>query len=188
MTVQVLFVQGAGANVHDVWDSKLVQSLERELGADYSVQYPLMPGEEAPRYAAWKPVLLEKLNSLQDGAILVGHSVGGTVLLHVLVEERPKLRPGALFLIAPPYIGDGGWPSDDIKARTDFSEHLPATLPVFLYHGIEDESVPFAHAGLYAKTMPQAVVRALNHRDHQLNNELSEVAQDIRSLISRRRT
>jgi hypothetical protein len=184
MTVGVLFVQGAGANVHDEWDCKLVQSLKRELGADYRVLYPLMPEEGAPCYAAWKSALLDELKSLEDGAILVGHSVGGAVLLHVLVEECLQFRPGALMLIAAPYIGDGGWPSDDIKVRTDLSEHLPAALSVFLYHGTEDQIVPFAHTGLYAKIIPQAVVRALSYRDHQLNDDLAEVAEDIRAVLS----
>ena len=180
MTVQVLFVQGAGPNVHDAWDNRLVESLERELGAGYVVQYPRMPNEADPSYNAWKSALLEALKSLNDGAILVGHSVGGTVLLHVLAEERLAFRPGALMVIAAPYIGDGGWPSDDITARTDLSERLPSGLPVFIYHGTEDQLVPFAHAGLYAKMIPRATVRALAHRDHQLNDDLSEIAADIR--------
>lgn len=40
MTVEVLFVQGGGANVHDRWDNKLVESLEHGLGLDYRVRYP----------------------------------------------------------------------------------------------------------------------------------------------------
>jgi hypothetical protein len=35
---------------------------------------------------------------------------------------------------------------------------------------------------LYAKLIPRAVVRRLAGRDHQLGNDLSEVARDIRSL------
>lgn len=182
MTLQVLFVQGAGENVHDGWDRKLVESLKCELGEDYSVRYPRMPNEDEPRYSVWKSALLEEFNALGDDTILVGHSVGGTVLLHVLTEQRLRFKPAALILIAAPFIGDGGWPSDDIKARTDFPEHLPASLPLLIYHGIEDQVVPFAHAQLYAKRIPWAVVRVLTHRDHQLNNDLSEVARDIRSL------
>ena len=55
-------------------------------------------------------------------------------------------------------------------------------VPVFLYHGRDDEIVPFAHAGLYAKALPHAVVRPLDGRNHQLNDDLSEVAADIRRL------
>jgi predicted alpha/beta hydrolase family esterase len=182
MTVQVLFVQGAGADVHEGWDRKLVESLERGLGPGYSVRYPRMPKEEDPRYANWKPALLRELDSLEDGAILVGHSVGGTILLHVLAEQPPRFQLRALVLIAAPFIGHGGWPSDDIQPRSDFAERLPAALPVLLYHGTEDDTVPTAHVHLYAKVIPHAAVRVLAHRDHQLNNDLSEVARELRSL------
>ena len=35
---------------------------------------------------------------------------------------------------------------------------------------------------LYARALPQATVYVLPGRDHQLNNDLSEVARDIRSF------
>jgi predicted alpha/beta hydrolase family esterase len=179
--VQVLFIQGGGANVHEGWDRRLVESLERGLGPDYHVRYPRMPKEEDPRYATWKPALLRELDSLDDGAILVGHSVGGTILLHVLAERPPRVPPRALVLIAAPFLGDGGWPSEDIHPRTDFAERLPG-LSIFLYHGTDDDTVPTAHVHLYAHAIPHAAVRVLAHRDHQLNDDLSEVARELRSL------
>jgi predicted alpha/beta hydrolase family esterase len=179
MAIQVLFIQGAGANVHEAWDRKLVDSLERELGAAYHVRYPRMPKEDDPTYATWKPALLHELASLDDGAILVGHSVGGTMLLHVLAEQPPRFQPGALILIAAPFIGDGGWPSDGLPARTDFGDRLPAGLRVILVHGAADETVPSAHVQRYARTIPQATVRVLADRDHQLDNDLGEVAREL---------
>jgi predicted alpha/beta hydrolase family esterase len=182
MPIPILFVQGAGKSVHDEWDNKLVDSLERELGTDFSIRYPRMPHEHEPRYPDWKAAVVDELQTLEPGAILVGHSVGGTVLLHTLADERPTLKFGAIVLIAAPFIGDGGWPSDDIHPRKDLAERLPAGVPIFLYHGTEDKSVPFAHVKLYAKAIPHAVVRTLANREHQLDNDLSEVARDIRSL------
>ncbi|HEY5951925.1 MAG TPA: alpha/beta fold hydrolase [Kofleriaceae bacterium] len=181
MTITVLFVQGAGEGTHDQWDNKLVDSLERELGRDYSVRYPRMPDEADPRYVAWKPALLDQFKSLDDGAILVGHSVGGTMLLHALAEERPTLNASAIILLATPFIGDGGWPSDEIQPRNDLAPRLPS-VPIYLFHGTDDETVPFEHVKLYANAIPQAVVRTLANRDHQLGNDLSDVARDIRSL------
>ncbi len=182
MAKQVLFVQGAGEGVHDRWDSKLVASLERELGQSYVVRYPRMPGEDDPSYSAWKAALLGQFNSLEDGAILVGHSVGGTVLIHVLAERPPKGAFGGLFVIAAPFIGKGGWPSDDIDDCEDFSQRLPPGVPVYLYHGADDTVVPTAHVHLYAKAILHAVIRRLERKDHQLNNDMSDVARDIRSV------
>jgi pimeloyl-ACP methyl ester carboxylesterase len=141
-----------------------------------------MPDEADPRYSPWKAVLLDVFDELNDGAILIGHSVGGTILIHLLAERPPKRRPGAISLIAAPFIGAGGWPSDEMEPRTDFAERIPAGFPLFLYHGTADDVVPFAHLGLYAGLIPRAVVRALPGRGHQLENDLSDVARDLRSL------
>jgi predicted alpha/beta hydrolase family esterase len=182
MTKQVLFVQGAGEAVHDAWDSKLVRSLERELGEGYSVHYPRMPDEADPRYADWREVLLGELENFGDGAVLVGHSVGGATLIHTLAEHPPRRKLAALCLIAAPFIGEGGWSVEDMISRSDLAVRLPAGLAVFLYHGAADEIVPPAHLDLYAAQIPRATVRLLPGRDHQLDNDLTEVARDIRRL------
>jgi predicted alpha/beta hydrolase family esterase len=183
MAVQILFVQGGGGEgAHDQWDSKLVASLDRELGAKYSIRYPRMPHEDDPSYTAWKPALVEELSSLKDGAILMGHSLGGAFLVHVLAEKPLSFRPLALVLIAAPFIGEGGWPSDEIPAQANLAERLPAGLAVSLYLGTADDTVSVKHAQLYSRAIPQAVVHMLPDRNHQLNNDLTEVAHDVRSL------
>lgn len=183
MPRQILFIQGGGEGAHDQWDNKLVASLKQDLGDGFTILYPHMPDEADPGYATWKHALLTELDSLDDGAILIGHSVGATILLHVLADQVLTFTPGALMLIAPPFVGDGGWTSDDVTPPSDFTRHLPAGVHIVFYHGAEDETVPAAHIALYAKAIPQAIIRSLPHRDHQFNNDLSEVARDIRSLL-----
>ena len=183
MTRQVLFVQGGGDGTHDEWDDKLVESLERELGPDYEVVYPRMPNEADPNYASWKAALEKEFATLDDVAILIGHSIGGTILINALAADPPALALGGVFLIAAPFVGDTGWLSSDIEPREKIGAELREGMHVYLYHGSEDEIAPFAHVDLYAKAIPQAVVRRLKGRDHQLNNDLSEVARDIRSLL-----
>lgn len=187
MTKQLLFVQGGGGeNAHDAWDSKLVESLERELGHDYDIRYPRMPGEDDPKFARWNAALRQELGKLENGAILVGHSIGATILVHSLAQEPPKRVPGGIFLISMPFIGKGGWPSDEIKPEPHLGAKLPAGAPIYLYQGGADQTVPAGHAALNAKAIPQAVLRKLAGRDHQLNNDMSEVAADIRQLNERK--
>jgi predicted alpha/beta hydrolase family esterase len=181
---QILFVQGGGEGVHDQWDNHLVESLGGELGSAYEIRYPVMPDQADPKYAVWKPVLQEELAALDPGAVAVGHSVGGTILIHVLAESTPKPKLSAICLISAPFIGAGGWPTDDIEPRADLAERLPRDVPIFLYHCREDDSVPFAHVELYARMLPRAQVRRLAGCDHQLNNQLSKVAIDIRQLFA----
>lgn len=182
MIRQILFVQGGGKGVHDEWDSKLVASLEQGLGKDYAVRYPRMPGEDDPQYQAWKAALAAEFDSLEDGAILVGHSLGAAILMRALAEQPQKLRFGGLFSVAAPFIGEGGWPSGAPNNRIDFSDCLPPGVPSYFYHGVDDAEAPVNHVRLYEKAFPGAVVRILEGRDHQLNNDISEVARDIRSL------
>ena len=178
----VLFVQGGGEGVHDQWDNHLVDSLKRELGPDYEIHYPVMPNEADPGYAVWKGALEREFASLEHGSIVIGHSVGGTILINALAERTPQSSLGAICLIAAPFIGAGGWTSEDIEPRSDIAARLPRDVPIFLYHGRNDETVPFAHVELYARAIPRAQMRGLANRDHQLNNNLSELASDIRRL------
>jgi predicted alpha/beta hydrolase family esterase len=179
---QVLFVQGGGEGVHDQWDNQLVDSLGRELGPDYEIHYPVMPNEADPEYAAWKGALEQEFAALENGAIVIGHSVGATILINALAERNPQFSVGAICLIAAPFIGAGGWTSEDVEPRSDLAARLPRDVPIFLYHGRNDDTVPFPHVELYARAIPRAHVRGLANRDHQLNNDLSELASDIRRL------
>jgi predicted alpha/beta hydrolase family esterase len=182
MKRQVLFVQGGGERVHDDWDSKLVESLRGALGPAYEVRYPRMPNEDDPSYATWKAAIEKEIAALTDGAILVGHSLGGTILIHAFAEQRPKLEPGAVILVAAPFVGEGGWPSDDWEPQHDLGAKLPRGVPIYLYHGLADSEAPPSHAELYARAIPQAHLCRLPNRDHQLNNDLCEIADAIKTL------
>jgi predicted alpha/beta hydrolase family esterase len=181
----VLFVQGGGKNVHDQWDNRLVDSLQRNLGSDYEITYPRMPNEADPNYRTWKAALSREFANLDDDTLLVGHSLGGVILVKALVEEPRQRAFGGVFLIAAPFVGDGGWTSEDMELPSDLGSRLPASMPIYLYHGSNDAEIPFGHVELYARAIPQAFVRRLPGRDHQVNEDLSEVAADIRHLNDR---
>jgi pimeloyl-ACP methyl ester carboxylesterase len=153
MTRQVLFVQGGGARVHDEWDQKLVDSLRRELGPAWQVRYPRMPNEADPDYATWSAALRKELAGLDDGAIVVGHSIGGTTLINALAEHPPERTLGAVILVSAPFV--------------------------YLFYGLADDTAPPAHAELYARAIPRARLVRLPGRDHQLNDDLREVAAVI---------
>jgi pimeloyl-ACP methyl ester carboxylesterase len=179
---KVLFVQGGGEGTYDEWDSKLVDSLRRELGEAYEIQYPRMPREDDPSYARWKPALETALEALQDGAVLVGHSLGGTILLKLLAERTSGRKLGAIFLLAAPFVGKGGWTADGLQLPPDLGGCLPGGIPVHFFHGLKDETAPPSHLDLYARAVPQARLHRLRGRDHQLNDDLKEVAAAILAL------
>jgi len=176
---QILFIQGGGAGAHDEWDDKLVDSLRRELGDGYEVRYPRMPDEDDPCYARWSVAIRRELVSLDDGAVVAGHSVGGTILINALAERPPQRELRAIVLIAAPFVGVGGWPGDEFELPHDLGARLPQGVPVQVFHGLQDETAPPSHAALYAHAIPQAQLHLLPGRDHQLDNDLSEVAKTI---------
>jgi predicted alpha/beta hydrolase family esterase len=179
----VLFVQGGGRGVHDSWDDKLVASLEKELGPGYTIHYPRMPDEAHPDPTAWKQTIARELKQVGDGALLVGHSVGAAILLDYLADGDAEPRLAGVFLVATPFIGDGGWPSGALRPTREVVRDLPGGAPIHLYQGSADDTVPFSHLGMFEKALPRAAIRPLDGRDHQLNDDLSEVARDIRLLV-----
>jgi predicted alpha/beta hydrolase family esterase len=175
----VVFVQGGGESVHDSWDNKLVASLTKALGSGYTVRYPRMPNEGDPDPTTWKKALDDELQQAGDDVILVAHSIGAAILIDYLADRG--LRPAGVFLIASPFIGEGGWPSEHLRPTKEAAASLDGAL-IHVYQGTNDETVPFSHLDRFAKLLPGATIRALDGRDHQLNDDLSEVARDIRRM------
>jgi len=181
-TRQILFIQGGGAGTHDDWDDKLVDSLRHELGDSYEVRYPRMPDEDDPSYRNWGAAIRRELAAVDEGAVVAGHSVGGTILVNALAERPPERRLAAIVLIAAPFVGAGGWPGDEFELPHDLDARLPPGVPVHVFHGLQDVTAPPAHADLYARALPQAQLHLLPGRDHQLGNDLTEVAKAIAAL------
>jgi predicted alpha/beta hydrolase family esterase len=176
---QILFIQGGGAGTHDEWDNALVDDLRRRLGDGFEVRYPRMPSEDDPTLEAWGPAIGRELDALPDGSLVVGHSVGGTILVQALLDRPPGRQLAAIVLLAAPFVGPGGWPADDIAFDRDLGTRLPPGLAIHLVHGLDDDTVPPAHADLFADAIPRAVVHPLPGRDHQLGNDMREVAAVI---------
>ena len=179
---QILFIQGGGEGTHDEWDDKLVSSLSRELGDGYELRYPRMPDEDDPTARAWGAAIRREVADLSDGAVVVGHSVGGTILIYELAQRPAARRLGAIVLVATPFVGGGGWPAEEFELPADLGAKLPPGVPIHVFHGLDDDTAPPAHAELYGRAIPQAQLHLLPGRNHQLGNDLREVASEIRAL------
>lgn len=181
MVKQVLFVQGGGEGGHAA-DAKLAASLQSALGPGYKVHFPKMPDEASPAYTLWKRHLTEALAALGNDVLVVGHSLGAPMLLKLFTEEKSPQGISGVFLIAAPFCGDGGWAWEEAELPKDAGKRLE--VPLFFYHSRDDEEVPYAHLDLYRKAFPNAALRRLSGRNHQLNDDLSEVAADIRNCTN----
>jgi predicted alpha/beta hydrolase family esterase len=141
-----------------------------------------MPDPDHPRYEAWKARAENELARLDDDAILIGHSLGGSVLLKCLSQGAHHESVAGLFLIAAPYWGkDEDWQLEWALPE-DFASRLPPISQMFLYHSRNDQHVPFAHLGHYQKKLPRATARALAGHEHSFTGGLPELVEDIRGL------
>jgi predicted alpha/beta hydrolase family esterase len=178
---QVLFIQGGGEGGYAA-DAILAASLRAALGAAYDVRYPQMHTEDAPDFG-WGQQIDREIAAIDGVVILVGHSLGASILLKYLSENTVKKPVGGIFLISTPFWGgDDNWQYEGLILQENFAEKLPKGVPIFLYHSKDDEEVDAAHLTLYAKKLPQATIRVITSGGHQLGNDLTPVAQDIKNL------
>ncbi|SET64086.1 hypothetical protein SAMN05216389_11832 [Oceanobacillus limi] len=183
MSTTVLFIHSAGPQGANQGSSNLIAYLEKALKHDFNFVYPNMPSPEQPAYLEWKKQVENELHSLTGEVILVGHSLGGSVLLKYLSEESYTAKITGLFVIAAPYWGmDENWQLKDFVLQNDFEQHFKDVPQLFLYHSRDEEIVPFAHHLAYAKKLPQAQKRQLEGTQHLFHNGLPELLQDIKSL------
>jgi predicted alpha/beta hydrolase family esterase len=184
MTEHILFIQGAGSGAYDA-DKRLAESLQRTLGTRFEVRYPAIPDDGDIPYGQWRQQIEQELASVPGPVILVGHSVGASILLKWLSERMDERAVAGVFLAACPFWGGDGWRYEgyeELELPPRFAARLPAELPIYLYHCRDDATVPFDHLALYAQVLPQATVRAFEKGGHQLDDDVSAVARDIASL------
>ena len=141
-----------------------------------------MPNPDYPEYKAWKRRLNSILPKVNDGVILIGHSLGGSVLLKYLSEEPFNKAIDGLFLIAAPYWGAKDWEIEEFTLADDFPARLPPIARVFLYHSQNDDIAPATHLELYRKQFPAAVVRIFGGNDHSFERGIPELIDDIKNL------
>jgi predicted alpha/beta hydrolase family esterase len=182
MPKQVLFIHSGGTQGPHEGSDDLVTYLRTMLGSNYNVLYPKMPHPENPEYMMWKVSLDDKLASLEGEVILIGHSLGGSVLLKYLSEEIHNNFISGLFIIAAPYWGKKDWQVAEYVLQKDFSAKLAGIPKIFLYHSRNDEVVPFKHLGFYAGKLANAVVRKFDSRRHLFSTGIPELIDDIKSI------
>jgi len=181
MNKQVLFIQGGGSKDDHEADSKLVKSLSGALGKTYTLHYPLLLNDSTPDLGRLKQIGKE-ISAIKGHIILVGHSLGASMLLKFLSENDIQKQIDGIFLMATPFWdGNEEW-VQGFKLKSDFADKLPKATPTFFYHCIDDEEIPFNNFIPYRQKLPWAVFREIPKGGHQFNTDLTIVAEDIKSL------
>jgi predicted alpha/beta hydrolase family esterase len=181
---QVLFVHSGGSQGLHQGSHDLVVWLRTALGPPYEVIYPMMPHPNNPKYQEWKEQLKLEFTRLHDGIIIIGHSLGGSVILKFLSEEKITRKIDGLFIMGAPYWGKRNWKVNEFVLKHKFAASLPAINDIFLYHSRRDLVVPFSHFSYYAEQMPFANLRPIAGSEHIFSAGLPELVNDIKSLAA----
>ena len=161
-------------------------ALGEKLGEQFHVITPEMPNKKNAKYLEWK-IWFDKIAPfLQDGCILIGHSLGGIFLVKYLAEERIAGKIKGLFLIAAPYDS-----ADFEDSLADFV--VPGNLEntakqveqIFIYHSKDDPVVPLVDADKYKKALPKAEINILDGRQHFNQPEFPELVEKIKGLAKK---
>ncbi|GAB3938846.1 alpha/beta fold hydrolase [Larkinella terrae] len=181
MKKQVLFIHSAGPQRGHAGSGDLAAYLKKRLGPRFRVICPEMPDPENPSYESWKVQLDHELLAVENQVILVGHSLGGSVLLKYLFEENLQKTVAGLCIVAAPFWGKKGWKSKEFALPNKPSKR--SSLPrIFLFHGSDDEVVPVDHLSYYAEVLPFASVWRLANVGHLFTNGSPELVAAIKKL------
>jgi uncharacterized protein len=180
---RVFFLHSAGPQGEHEGSSDFIAWLAKELGPEYTITHPTMPQPENPDYEPWKTQLRAELNKLHGNIILVGHSLGGAVLLKYLTEEKIPAHISGMLLCATPFWGaDDNWQYKPFTLPDNFADSLPNIPAVHLYHSKDDPYVPFAHLERYLQAWPGAIKHTIEGSSHAFDKGLPQLVRDIKVL------
>lgn len=172
------------ANLERLLSKDWKQFLQVRLGDRYVVYQPSMPNGSYAKYLEWKIWFEKFIPLMDDGVILVGHSLGGIFLAKFLAEEIVARKIRATFFVAAPF-NQGEQPMADFILPGSFSKLEAQGGELFFYHSTDDVVVPFREVQEYQKRLPNAHVRTFQDRGHFIEEDFAEIVDEIKSLALR---
>jgi uncharacterized protein len=137
---------------------------------DILAQTPEMPEPYAPDYEKWKAVF-EKFQ-VDENTALIGHSRGGSFLLHWLSEN--KVNAGKVILVAPSI-------TPNMAVERGFWEYtIDSTLPervaeLILFYSMDDDTGIIESAEKVITAIPAITVRKFEDRGHFTFGDLGTI-------------
>ncbi|MEO8691732.1 MAG: alpha/beta hydrolase [Candidatus Saccharimonas sp.] len=133
---------------------------------DDDVLVPNFPNGYNAQFAEWVIYFEKIVPLLNDGAVLVGHSLGAMFLAKYLHDNILPFTASKIILIA------GRHGKDD---RDDHSGSFVAKSAtglerscqeVHLFHSEDDPVVPYVSLGLFKQDMPSAIIHSFKDQKH----------------------
>ena len=157
-------------------------TLGERLGSAFEVFTPRMPNGQNAKYLEWKIYFEKLLPLMDDGVVLVGHSLGGIFLAKYLSEETVSKKIHATLFVAAPFN------TVEVHPYADFNLSEPLTRPtkqggdLFFYQSKDDQVVPYSNVKDYQRVFPSAHFTLVDGRGHFNDGTFPELEETLRTL------
>ena len=145
MMAMIFMFHGTGGTPDDNWFPWLKKELEER---HHTVIVPALPSSDHPKLEVWMQGLQESMEAADEDTILIGHSLGGTLVLRILEKLPCTVR--ACFLVAPvsEMMGNDfdSLVSTFIDHPFDWMKIKNHTAVRKIFHADDDPYIPLSHA------------------------------------------
>lgn len=179
---RVLFVHSAGTQGPVEGSGRFLARLRAELGAGYEIAAPMMPDPDNPEPGPWLDALSGPLAETPEPFALVGHSLGGSIILKHLAERGVPDGLAGVVTIAAPFWGPRGWDYDGFALPADAAAKLKGLGSIILLFGRQDDTVATDHLDLYRAALPSAEGRLIDGDHEFATGDIHAVRDAISSL------
>ena len=135
------------------------------MGAENELLFPRMPNPDEPHYEPWAAAFEAALADLAEPAVVLGHSLGGSIALKHLPRSEHIASVTRLVLVATPFWGSEEW-ALEFALPDDWPAPLTELPPVTFFQSRDDEEIPLDDLELYARRLPSADTRPLDGCGH----------------------
>jgi predicted alpha/beta hydrolase family esterase len=181
MGYEILFIQGAG-DVTTAQEQVIVDALRINLGDGFTIIYPPMPDADHPAYLAWEAVLTKHLRRPSGKVILLGHSLGASIILKHFSREPVPAKVIGMILFGVPYWKHQHWDVSEYEIADNFLGNLSTLENIYFYHSMDDEVIPDQQFKSYQKLIPNAHWRVFSGMDHSYHGAIPDMIKDIQDL------
>lgn len=179
----ILFIHSAGPQEGRDGSQLLTHYLKKECAKTHNIIHPAMPSPSDPYYAEWKKEIRRTLDLVEGEVTLIGHSLGGSVLLKYLAEEVVNIPINKLISIAAPFWGiNKEWQRKDFILKSNSSEKIPYVPNTFFLHSKLDPIVPIEHMQRYSKQFPGAKCIELEGDAHLFTDGLPKLVEVLKEV------
>ncbi len=159
-------------------------TLSDDLGDAYTVILPEMPNKYNAQYAEWEIWFDKYISFMQEGCVLIGHSLGGLFLARYLATHTLPVTISTVYLVAAPFFTADTDHGGDFIVNDAILSLLNERYTIVLLHSKDDQVVPFSDLTAYSTLLPQARSMIFEDRGHFLQEHFAELVADIKNSHS----